>query len=108
MQREGISTAGNGQQWVYGSINTNTGGDFSKLLQAPTVLGDYTLVMTATDQTFTGQREFERSRHRRHDMGEGKHPDSSFFCNIGDLFGADMIILDIRENLRPVEVTCFA
>ena len=44
------------QTWVYNGGHSTISGDFSKVVQAPSVAGDYTATITATDQTFSGSR----------------------------------------------------
>ncbi|MCP4119753.1 MAG: hypothetical protein GY737_31010 [Desulfobacteraceae bacterium] len=45
------------KEWVYGGIHSDTNGYFSKRIQAPPSAGNYKIIMTVTDQTFTGKRE---------------------------------------------------
>jgi hypothetical protein len=46
-----------GPTWEYGEIYTDTGGNFTKGLQAPSVPGTYQVTMTVTDKTFVGTRD---------------------------------------------------
>jgi hypothetical protein len=50
-----------GGEWVYPGIYTDVNGNFSKLLQAPSEPGTYHIIMTVTDETFTGKRELQFS-----------------------------------------------
>lgn len=45
-----------GNEWVYGGVNTNKNGNFSKTLQAPSGPGAYTISLAVTDKTFVGKR----------------------------------------------------
>lgn len=46
-----------GSKWIYSDVHTDIYGNFSKLLQAPSLPGTYRIIMTVTDKTFTGRRE---------------------------------------------------
>lgn len=45
-----------GHSWVYNGTHSTISGDFSKILQAPVTTGDYTVTISATDQTLFGSR----------------------------------------------------